>query len=293
MEPPEQFMEYYSIIVPTVCPLEQGSLEKIMKTMTEYSAANYVPQLWNDAVYMELVSRESAMESITAALASGSGPSASSLQENDEVDPILTTARSIWKYVETSVASYDPERRNPGLQLSVVQDEPRKHRIAHLFDFFIRWTGVVLGNLMKVFLQYGDFSAAIEAMAKTYALRSKLSNFVPVSALDLLVETCIAEKVVEPALVSFVLSLIFRADFKEINDWSARRWPSNTRPILATTKRRRGPRKLSTECSWKIPLRPNWRLCWPQPKHRKMSTLKRVTRPSNLLSSREEINASV
>ncbi len=60
----------------------------------------------------------------------------------------------------------------------------------------------MLGNLMKVFLQYGDFSAAIEAMAKTYALRSKLSNFVPVSALDLLVETCISEKAVEPALVS-------------------------------------------------------------------------------------------
>jgi len=145
MEPPEQFMEYYSIIVPTVCPLEQGSLEKIMKTMTEYSAANYVPQLWNDAVYMELVSRESAMESITAALASGSGPSAPSLQENDEVDPILTTARSMWKYVETSVASFDPERRNPGLQLSVVQDQPRKRRIAHLFDYFHQVDGCRAG----------------------------------------------------------------------------------------------------------------------------------------------------
>jgi len=72
---------------------------------------------------------------------------------------------------------------------------------------------------MKVFLQYGDFSAAIEAMAKTYALRSKLSNFVPVSALDL--ETCIAEKVVEPVLVSL--------------------------SCLSSSVR-----KLSTECNWKI-----------------------------------------
>lgn len=68
--------------------------------MIESSSVHYIPELWKDAVYMELTERESVIELVLQGLASGPGPSSQLVVDNEDVDPILTTARAVVTHVD-------------------------------------------------------------------------------------------------------------------------------------------------------------------------------------------------
>ena len=59
----------------------------------------------------------------------------------------------------------------------------------------------MLGNLMKVFLQYGDMKAAIQVMHKISAIKNELRTVVSANTLNLFLNKCIECKETPTALV--------------------------------------------------------------------------------------------
>ena len=59
----------------------------------------------------------------------------------------------------------------------------------------------MLGNLMKVFLQYGDMPAAMDVMMKVTVMKNELPSVLPVKTLTLFVDKCIEYKNAPMALV--------------------------------------------------------------------------------------------
>lgn len=60
----------------------------------------------------------------------------------------------------------------------------------------------MLGNLTKVFLQYGDVLAANEIMLKVNTLKNQLSSFFPFPTLSKFVDVCIERDDAAMGLVS-------------------------------------------------------------------------------------------
>lgn len=81
--------------------------------MRECSAVQYIPELWADAVYMELAGRESVVGLLLEALATGTPP-AEKNADGDE-DPILVTAKAVYGHVEQLIS--DAKSRDRPLQL--------------------------------------------------------------------------------------------------------------------------------------------------------------------------------
>lgn len=63
----------------------------------------------------------------------------------------------------------------------------------------------MLGNLTKVFLQYGDVASANQMMIKAHTSKNQLSSFFPVATLNKFIETCIERNDGAMALVRFEL----------------------------------------------------------------------------------------
>jgi len=59
----------------------------------------------------------------------------------------------------------------------------------------------MLGNLMKVFLQYGDMKAAVQVMLKITVMKNELTTVVPANTLTLFLNKCIECKDTPMALV--------------------------------------------------------------------------------------------
>lgn len=81
--------------------------------MQECSTLQYIPELWNDALYMELSDKESILETVLSALGSGAESSAFKppVADPGDIDPILTTAKGIWSHVEEIVkAAHEQDR---------------------------------------------------------------------------------------------------------------------------------------------------------------------------------------
>lgn len=76
----------------------------------------YIPELWSDAVYMELAGRESIIELLLEALASGSGPDPKVALSNDEVDPVLATAKAITAHVDEAIKLAEEQDRTVSLR---------------------------------------------------------------------------------------------------------------------------------------------------------------------------------
>lgn len=82
--------------------------------MQQCSTLQYLPELWNDALYMELSEKESILETLLSALSSGTGPSASKpVADPSDIDPILTTAKGIWSHVEEIISAAKEQDRSP------------------------------------------------------------------------------------------------------------------------------------------------------------------------------------
>lgn len=61
----------------------------------------------------------------------------------------------------------------------------------------------MLGNLTKIFLQYGDFASAKNVMIKVNSLKNLMSSFIPISTLNQFMDKCIEQNDSAMALVSF------------------------------------------------------------------------------------------
>ncbi|KZS11201.1 protein PTCD3 homolog, mitochondrial isoform X1 [Daphnia magna] len=168
-EGPEALMEMYRHLVPNIYTPEQSVFEAVVKSVAECSAVHYVPELWSDAVYMDMGERESILEVLLEALASGSGPDSNTVSDKDDVDPVLATARAITAHVDNF------------LQVAEEKNRPTP----------LRWTGSMLGNLAKLFLQYGDVASANAIIIKVHTLKNQLSSFFPVATLNKFYESCI------------------------------------------------------------------------------------------------------
>lgn len=82
----------------------------------ECSAVQYIPELWSDALYMEMADRESIIEMLLQALASGSGPAAETTLEAEEVDPVLATAKAIIAHVDAVIQFSEEQDRQISLR---------------------------------------------------------------------------------------------------------------------------------------------------------------------------------
>lgn len=60
----------------------------------------------------------------------------------------------------------------------------------------------MLGNLVKVYLQYGDVESANQAMTKANTLRSSLTTFMPSATVERFFDSCIQRRDSAMALVS-------------------------------------------------------------------------------------------
>lgn len=60
----------------------------------------------------------------------------------------------------------------------------------------------MLGNLVKVYLQYGDFDSANRAMTKLNSLRSSLTTFMPSAIVEKFFDACVQRQDSAMALVS-------------------------------------------------------------------------------------------
>nr|CAH0102877.1 unnamed protein product [Daphnia galeata] len=168
-ETPEALMESYRHLVPNIYTPEQSVLESIIKSISNASAIEYVPELWSDALYMDLAGRDSIIECLLEALTIGSGPNSKIVADEDDVDPILATARAIMSHVN-----------------EVIKVAEEKDRTINL-----RWTGSMLGNLAKVFLQHDDVDSANEVIMKVHTLKNQLSTYFPVATLTTYIDKCI------------------------------------------------------------------------------------------------------
>lgn len=61
----------------------------------------------------------------------------------------------------------------------------------------------MLGNLAKLFLQYGDVASANAIIIKVHTLKNQLSSFFPVATLNKFYESCIERQDSAMALVRF------------------------------------------------------------------------------------------
>ncbi|EFX86877.1 hypothetical protein DAPPUDRAFT_221711 [Daphnia pulex] len=179
-EGPEAFMEMYRHLVPHIYTPEQNVFENVIKSISSSSAIQYVPELWSDARYFELSERDSVLEALLEALTCGSGPDPTIVVDKNDVDPVLATARAIMSHVN-----------------QVIKTAEEKDRTISL-----RWTGSMLGNLMKVFLQYGDLDSADEVMMKVNQLKNQLSSYFPLATLNIFVEKCIERQNSATALMA-------------------------------------------------------------------------------------------
>lgn len=59
----------------------------------------------------------------------------------------------------------------------------------------------MLGNLVKVFLQYDDVNSANEVMIKVNTLKNQLSTYFPVATLNTFIDKCIERQDSAMALV--------------------------------------------------------------------------------------------
>lgn len=114
---PEEFLNHYSKIVPIQYSLQSGLVIQILQTFAANSAANCVPQLWSDAVYSQCASQTDMLEAVTAALASGKGPSQTQVIADNSVDPVLATALSVWKHFESVIMNNKKHGRPVSVQL--------------------------------------------------------------------------------------------------------------------------------------------------------------------------------
>ena len=72
-----------------------------------------------------------------------------------------------------------------------------------------RWTGSMLGNLTKVYLQYGDVPSANEILVKVNMLKNQLSSFFPVPILNKFIDVSIERQDAPMALVClFFLNIV-------------------------------------------------------------------------------------
>lgn len=69
----------------------------------------------------------------------------------------------------------------------------------------VSWSGPMLGHLMKVYLNYNDFPAACQVMAKVNDLKMNTSGFVPVETLERLLDRCVQLGNAPMALVRYRL----------------------------------------------------------------------------------------
>jgi len=172
---PKDIMEEYNRLVPSVYSPDLNIFEEILRTINACSALEYVPQLWTDAVYLELNTRESMLEMMLEIAASGKAPVAPS----DE-DPILLTTKAIWFNIEEAVQRAAVDERAPR----------------------IRWSATMLGHTMKVLLQYGKMKAAVEVMVKIHESKNRLSSFVPCDILTLMLDSSIQTNSTSTAMVN-------------------------------------------------------------------------------------------
>lgn len=85
--------------------------------MKDVSAAQYVPELWSDAVFFDLAEKDSVVEAVLQALASGDGPK-STVQSAEEgyVDPVLKTAQNIWNHIEDLLSFAEQRGRSHNMR---------------------------------------------------------------------------------------------------------------------------------------------------------------------------------
>ena len=160
--------------------------------MKEYSAANYLPELWNDALYMDFIDRDNTMEVLLQVLATGKP---SSKPFSGDVDPVLGTARAIWSHIEKlldgGVINLRLSNRR-GIFLECIS----------ISISYYRWTGTMLGNLIQVYLQFEDVESAYQVMQKLDKIKGNMQKLVPVNVLSSFVDKCIEENEPRFALVT-------------------------------------------------------------------------------------------
>ena len=91
-------------------------IQAILKAVIDCSAVQYVPELWSDAVYMELAEKEQILELILEALASGSVPDPTMETQKDDVNPVLATAKAITEHVDAAIKLADERDRTISLR---------------------------------------------------------------------------------------------------------------------------------------------------------------------------------
>ena len=90
-------------------------IQAILKAVIDCSAVQYVPELWSDAVYMELAEKEQILELILEALA-GSVPDPTMETQKDDVNPVLATAKAITERVDAAIKLADERDRTISLR---------------------------------------------------------------------------------------------------------------------------------------------------------------------------------
>lgn len=77
----------------------------------------YIPEIWNDVfVNGDLSERSFIIELLLKALASGTGSVSKNKPDNNEIDPVLATAKAIMAHVDASLKLAKEQERSNSLR---------------------------------------------------------------------------------------------------------------------------------------------------------------------------------
>lgn len=163
--------------------------QDLLVTMKECSAAHYAPELWTDAVYMDLSDRETIVELMLETLAS-TGKSTQLKNEEEEVNPIFATTKAIYAHVEQRLKSAQETGRESRLKYDFLMLFSISIKLIY-FECVSSWTSLMLDNFIRLGLQYEDVTFAYAVMTKANDNKQLMQGFIKPSTLDLLLDKCI------------------------------------------------------------------------------------------------------
>ncbi|KAG8231248.1 hypothetical protein J437_LFUL005922 [Ladona fulva] len=180
MEPLETFMEFYNKLVPTVYIPEPVVMEEILKAIDLNGAIEYLPQMWSDIIIFDQTGRENLLTTLLDIMARN--PVAiEDVEKNLQMkESYLKIAWGIWNVVE--------------------DEEKEGFRSRNII-----WTGSMLGDLMTVCLQCGEFDKAwkvlkrlgadegMSVVAEEYEPPPLISGIPSIKSLSLFMDACLKE----------------------------------------------------------------------------------------------------
>nr|CAD7201210.1 unnamed protein product [Timema douglasi] len=166
-EPFEVFMEFYNKMVPNIYIPEPGIMEEVLRAVDLNGAMDQFPRLWSDMVIFDHTDRENLVTDILAGMVRNQPPS------EDLTAKFAKVAWDIWTKLEA-------------------QDQERYRQL--------RCTGPILGDVMILCLRAGDFPKASMVLRKLDKEQQKVLGVPKLAALQLFLETCIANKDVTNAI---------------------------------------------------------------------------------------------